>query len=139
MVLRIILILITFQANYYTGQKVFKSKFPTEDFDYRRDTWIRINNGSTDIVVAVENNSTAKVIRHTYIVSGESFTFKSIPIGSYTCKYMWTDKNGKRHYEQDNQSMTFKYDDIGGYEITLVESVEGNLSQSKISENDFFN
>lgn len=139
MILRLLVLLIVFQSSYYTGQKVFSSRFPSEVFDYSRDTWIRIINSETDIIVAVENVNSGKVIRHAYINGGDVYTFKAIPVGTYVCKYMWTGRDGRRHYEKDNQTMTYKSNEIGGYEITLTETTYGNLSQSTISEDDFFN
>jgi hypothetical protein len=128
-------------AQYYTGQKVFKDKFPTETKDYNKDTYIEIKNTSGDIIVAVENVSLDRVVQHAYIKSHDTYTFKNIPYGIYICKYMWTDNNGEKRYERDDSSMSFSYEksgDAGGYVITLKESQFGNLSQSGISENEFF-
>tara|TARA_B100001142_G_scaffold127925_1_gene129824 strand:- start:97 stop:540 length:444 start_codon:yes stop_codon:yes gene_type:complete len=125
-------------SQYYTGQKVFKDKFPPETKDYNQDTYIKIENASNDIIVAVENTYTGKVIQHAYITSKDIYEFKYIPVGNYVCKYMWTDSNGKKHYEKDNSSMDFPKDQYGGYVITLTETPLGNLSQSGISESQFF-
>ena len=51
---------------------------------------------------------------------------------------MWTDNYGKKHYEKDNSTMTFKKDEYGGYVITLTETQFGNLTQIGISEDEFF-
>ena len=51
---------------------------------------------------------------------------------------MWTDSYGKKRYEKDNSTMDFLKDQYGGYVITLTETPLGNLSQSGISENEFF-
>ena len=51
---------------------------------------------------------------------------------------MWTDNNGKKRYEIDNSSMDFPKDQYGGYVITLTQTPSGNLSQSAISESEFF-
>lgn len=126
-------------AQYYTGQKVFSSKFPSEVKDYNQDTYILIENSSTDIIVAVENVISGNVIQHAYITSKDSYKFEYIPVGTYVCKYMWTDTYGKKHFEKDDSSMTFKVDEYGGYVITLTEVEYGNLSQSGISEDEFFN
>jgi hypothetical protein len=53
--------------------------------------------------------------------------------------YMWTDTQGKRHYNIDDKSMDFPVNQIGGYEITMQKSVAGNLTQSAIDEDNFFN
>lgn len=127
------------EAQYYTGQKVFANKFPTEIIDSTKDTYIQINNSSGDIIVAVEQLSTGRVIRHVYIKSYETYKFHGIPTGTYVCKYMWTDQNGKRHFNKDDKSMKFKSNEVGGYIITMEKSVSGNLTQSGISESDFFN
>ena len=125
-------------SQYYTGQKVFKDKFPTENKDYNQDTYIKIENASGDIIVAVENTYTGKVIQHAYINSKDTYEFKYIPVGNYVCKYMWTDITGKKRFEKDNSSMDFPKNQYGGYIITLTETPLGNLSQSGISESDFF-
>ena len=128
-------------SQYYTGQRVFSNKFPSEIKDYNQDTYLMIDNtcrNCNDIIVAVEDIYNNRVIQHAYINSGDSYKFKSIPVGSYVCKYMWTDVLGKRRYEKDNKTMTYKAKEYGGYVITLEETVYGNLSQSSISENEFF-
>jgi len=130
---------ISVNAQYYTGQKVFVNKFPTEISDNTQDTYIQINNSDGDIIVAVEQFSSGRVIRHAYIKSNESYKFKNIPVGSFICKYMWTDRYGNKHFNKDDQSMQFKANEVGGYVITMEKSVSGNLTQSGISEADFFN
>ena len=52
---------------------------------------------------------------------------------------MYTDKLGKRHYSKDDKTLDFLADQIGGYVITMEVSSEGNLTQSDINENYFFN
>ena len=130
---------ISVNAQYYTGQKVFVNKFPTEISDNTQDTYIQINNSDGDIIVAVEQFSSGRVIRHAYIKSNDSYKFKNIPLGSFICKYMWTDRYGKKHFNKDDESMQFKANEVGGYVITMEKSVGGNLTQSGISEADFFN
>ena len=133
------LVFININAQYYTGQKVFASKFPSEIFDVNMDTYLKIINSDQDLIVAIENVSTGKVIRHAYINSEEAYEFKNIPVGSYVCKYMWTDKfSGKKQYNKDDQFLEYEENQYGGYVITMEGSVNGNLSQSEISENDFF-
>ena len=108
--------------------------------DYSQDTYIRIENSSDDMIVAVENVSTGKVIQHAYILARDTYDFEYIPVGTYVCKYMWTDKRtGKRLYEKDNEFMTFSKNEYGGYVITLQETVYGNLTSKSIDEEDFFN
>ena len=134
------LVFININAQYYTGQKVFASKFPPEVFDIKMDTYLKIVNSDQDLIVAIENVSTGKVIRHAYINLKEAYEFKNIPVGSYVCKYMWTDKfSGKKQYNKDDQFLEYEENQYGGYIITMEGSVNGNLSQSEISENDFFN
>ena len=65
-------------SQYYTGQKVFKDKFPSETKDYNQDTYIKIENASGDIIVAVENTYTGQVIQHAYITSRDTYEFKYI-------------------------------------------------------------
>ena len=136
-----LILLISFSSfsQYYTGQRVFAEKFPQELKDYNQDTYIKVNNVKGDIIVAIEDINLNRVIQHSYILSYETYTFKNIPTGTYVAKYMWTDSNGNKRFEKDNSSMKFKKDEYGGYEITLEETVNGNLSQSSISENEFFN
>ena len=52
---------------------------------------------------------------------------------------MWTDSRGKRHFNKDNSTMPFKPNEVGGYVITMQKTVNGNLTQSSISEDEFFN
>ncbi len=130
---------ISVNAQYYTGQKVFANKFPTEILDNSQDTYIQINNSSGDIIVAIEQLNSSRVVQHAYIKSNDTYKFKSIPIGTYICKYMWTDRNGNRHFNKDDKSMQFQVNEVGGYVITMEKSVSGNLTQSGISESDFFN
>jgi len=37
------------------------------------------------------------------------------------------------------QTRPFKPNEVGGYVITMEKTVSGNLTQSSISENEFFN
>ena len=136
-----LILLISFSSfsQYYTGQRVFAEKFPQELKDYNQDTYIKVNNVKGDIIVAIEDINLNRVIQHSYILSYQTYTFKNIPVGTYVAKYMWTDSNGNKRFEKDNSSMKFKKNEYGGYEITLEETVNGNLSQSSISENEFFN
>lgn len=125
----------------YTGQRIFKSKFPTEIKDYNQDTYIKIDNacsGCNDIIVAVESISLEKVVQHAYIKAGDTYEFKNIPLGTYVCKYMWTDSFGRKHYEKDEKTMEFGRDQYGGYIITMEQTLSGNLLQEDISENEFF-
>lgn len=126
-------------GQYYTGQKVFVNRFPPEIVDLTQDTYIEIKNAEGDIIVAVENINTNTVIQHAYIKSNDTFNFKNIPIGTYVCKYMWTDNLGKHRYVKDDANMVFKYNEVGGFQIIMQKSVSGNLSQTGISENEFFN
>ena len=128
-------------AQYYTGQKVFSNKFPSEKIDYSQDTYLKIDNscnGCNDIIVAIENVYTRKVIRHAYINSGDIFDFNYIPVGTYICKYMWTDRYGRKNYQKDDSSFSYGVDEVGGYIITLEQTRFGNLSQSSIDEDEFF-
>ena len=126
-------------AQYYTGQKVFANKFPVEISVSSQDTYIQINNSDGDIIVAVEKLSSGRVIQHAYIKSNDSYKFKGIPVGEFICKYMWTDRNGNKHFNKDDKSMQFNTNEVGGYIITMEKSISGNLTQSGISEDDFFN
>ena len=125
-------------AQYYTGQKVFKDKFPSETKDYNQDTYLKIENDGGDIIVAIENTRTGRVIQHAYINSRDTYEFKYIPVGSFVCKYMWTDNNGRKHFQKDNSTMNYGVDEVGGYVITLEETQFGNLSQTNINESEFF-
>ena len=51
---------------------------------------------------------------------------------------MWTDKYGNKHFQKDNSTMQYKTNEVGGYVITLEETTYGNLTQSNISEDEFF-
>tara|TARA_B100001059_G_C17795325_1_gene562675 strand:+ start:1205 stop:1639 length:435 start_codon:yes stop_codon:yes gene_type:complete len=129
----------TISAQYYTGQKVFASKFPQESVDLSMDTYLQINNSNIDMIVAIENVRTGKVIQHAYINSEDTYKFKNIPVGKFVCKYMWTDKFGNKNFQKDDAVLEYKENEYGGYVITMQKSVVGNLTQSSISENDFFN
>ena len=126
-------------SQYYTGQRVFANKFPSEVSDLNQDTYIQINNSNTDIIVAVRDLKSDRVIQHAYIKAEQTYKFKNIPVGTYVCNYMWTDSRGKRHFNKDNSTMPFKPNEVGGYVITMEKTVSGNLTQSSISEDDFFN
>ena len=126
-------------SQYYTGQRVFAKKFPVEVDDKNQDTYIHIKNSNTDIIVAVKDLTKGVVIQHAYINAKGNYKFTNIPVGTYVCMYMWTDLLGKRHYNIDDKSMAFLTNQIGGYVITMQKSVAGNLSQSPIDEEDFFN
>ena len=84
-------------SQYYTGQRVFSNKFPTEISDIKQDTYILIKNSNTDIIVAVKDLSRGFVIQHAYIKAQDNYKFTNIPVGKYVCMYMWTDSLGKRH------------------------------------------
>ena len=133
------LISINVTAQYYTGERVFALKFPSEKSNLDNDTYVQINNSNLDLIVAIEDISSGQVIQHAYIKAEDSYKFTNIPVGSYVCKYMWTDKNGNKNFQKDDSYLVYKKDEVGGYEITMQKSVSGNLSQSKISETDFFN
>lgn len=126
-------------AQYYTGQKVFANKFLVEISDNSQDTYIQINNSDGDIIVAVEQLRSGRVIQHAYIKSYDSYKFDGMPVGAFICKYLWTDRNGNKHFNKDDKSMQFNVNEVGGYVITMEKSVSGNLTQSGISEDDFFN
>ena len=126
-------------SQYYTGQRVFSNKFPSEKIDVNQDTYILIKNSNTDIIVAVKDLTRDKIIQHAYINAKDNYKFINIPVGKYVCMYMWTDTQGKRHYNIDDKSMDFPVNQIGGYEITMQKSVAGNLTQSAIDEDNFFN
>jgi hypothetical protein len=135
----VLIIFLNISAQYYTGEKVFASKFPSESIDLNMDTYLQINNSNLDIIVAIENVLTGRVIQHAYINSDDSYKFKNIPVGKYLCKYMWTDKFGNKNFQKDDSTLEYKENEYGGYVITMEKSVSGNLTQSSISENDFFN
>ena len=100
----VLFIPLVLSSQYYTGQKVFKSKFPPEIKDSSQDTYIEIINSNTDIIVAVRNVRSDRVIQHAYIKARQSYKFKNIPVGTYVCNYMWTDRNGKRYFKKDCKS-----------------------------------
>ena len=94
--------------------------------------------GKIDLV-AVRNIKSDRVIQHAYIKARQSYKFKNIPVGTYVCNYMWTDRNGKRYFNKDDKSLAFKTNEVGGYVITMQKTTSGNLTQSSISEDEFFN
>lgn len=128
-------------SQYYTGQKVFQDKFPTELVDINRSSYLLVKNSNQDIVVALKDVNKNIVIQHAYIKAEENYKFKNIPLGKYVCMYMWTDSFGKRHFSIDDKYMDFPEEktSYAYYEITMEKSVGGNLSQSSINEEDFFN
>ena len=128
-------------AQNYTGQRIYSSKFPSEIKDSEQDTYIKINNSCYDcynIVVAIEDFYRNRVIQHAFIKKGSNYSFKNLPVGTYFCKYLWTDEYGKKHYQKDNSKMQYKLDEVGGYEIILEKTQHGNLTKSTIDEDDFF-
>ena len=69
----VLFIPLVLSSQYYTGQKVFKSKFPPEIKDSSQDTYIEIINSNTDIIVAVRNVRSDRVIQHAYIKARQSY------------------------------------------------------------------
>ena len=64
------------------------SRFPSEVKDYSQDTYIHVENSSDDMIVAVENVSTGKVIQHAYILARTrmtSNTFQWVRTCANTC------------------------------------------------------
>ena len=135
----LLIISLNISAQYYTGQKVCNSEFPKESLDLNMDTYLQINNSNIDMIVAIENIRTGKVIQHAYINSENTYKFKNIPVGEFVCKNMWTDKFGNKNFLKDDEVLKYKENEYGGHVITMQKSVSGNLTQSSISENDFFN
>ena len=128
-------------SQYYTGERVFADKFPPELSDSNRSSYLLIKNSNLDIIVALKDVNKDKVIQHAYINAEDNYKFTNIPLGKYVCMYMWTDSSGKRHYSIDDKYLDFP-EEITNYayfEITMEKSVIGNLTQSSIDEEDFFN
>ena len=77
-----------FLSQYYTGQRVFEDKFPTEKIDKDRSSYLLIKNSDQDIIVALKDVNRDVVIQHAYIKARDNYKFKNIPLGKYVCMYM---------------------------------------------------
>ena len=137
----VLLISFTSFSQYYTGQRVFADKFPPESLDSNRSSYLLIKNSNLDIIVALKDVNNDKVIQHAYINAEDNYKFTNIPLGKYVCMYMWTDSSGNRNYSIDDKYLDFpeEISNYAYYEITMEKSVIGNLTQSSIDEQDFFN
>ena len=59
------IISLNISAQYYTGQKVFASKFPQESVDVNMDTYLQITNSNIDIISISDNLTVQRLSRTT--------------------------------------------------------------------------
>lgn len=112
----------------------------------------------THVVFIVIDTYTKRRIRNEFIRKGETFTMTKIPYGTYDYMYFtgrnWSNsvlinngtvKGGFKDYpsfnknEYNKDQMEFKRGYYGSYEITLSQTIGGNLETKSTSESDFFN
>lgn len=142
------------------GSSPYDSFFGKGVYNKSHNNWIEFENGNSyDAVVCLVNASSDQTIRNEYIRAGTTFKMTNIPNGTYYIKAFYgndwnptkTMNNGQLkggfdtnfHFSKsdgNNDRMTLKDD---GYQystgkITLYTVVNGNMSQQKISETEFF-
>ena len=112
----------------------------------------------THVVFVVVNTYTKKRIRNEFIRKGETFTMTKIPYGTYDYMYFtgrnWSNnvlinkgtvRGGFQDYKSFNKNdynedqMEFKRGYYGSYQITLSQTIGGNLETKSTSESAFFN
>ena len=112
----------------------------------------------THVVFVVINTYTKKRIRNEFIRKGETFTMTKIPYGTYDYMYFtgrnWSNnvlinkgtvRGGFQDYKSFNKNdynedqMEFKRGYYGSYQITLSQTIGGNLETKSTSESAFFN
>ena len=112
----------------------------------------------THVVFIVIDTYTKRRVRNEFIRKGETFTMTKIPYGTYDYMYFtgrnWSNdilinngtvKGGFKDYpnfnknENNKDQMEFKRGYYGSYEITLRQTIGGNLETKPTSESDFFN
>jgi hypothetical protein len=112
----------------------------------------------THVVFVVVDTHTKKRIRNEFIRKGEIFTMTKIPYGTYDYMYFtgrnWSNnvlinkgtvKGGFQDYKSFNKNdynedqMEFKRGYYGSYQITLSQTIDGNLETKSTSESAFFN
>lgn len=153
-----------FKVSKYKGKQLSNGASP---FDacfgkgrFSGNAWILFkNSNSSDAIVCLVNVNSGKTIRNEYIRAGSHFKMKSIPSGTYYLKVFYgNDWNPtlqnvcgtKGSFESDTHFS--KSDDRSDWievensdysyttgEITLYTVANGNMSQSPINEQSFFN
>ena len=112
----------------------------------------------THVVFVVIDTYTKKRVRNEFIRKGETFSMTKIPYGTYDYMYFtgrnWSNKvlinngtvrGGFKDYKSFSRNgikkdqMEFKRGYYGSYEITLSQTINGNLKTKSTSEADFFN
>jgi len=124
------------------------------------NAWILFKNSNTsDAIVCLVNAYSGKTIRNEYIRTGSHYKMESIPSGTYYLKVFYgndwnpTLKNvcgtkgsfetdvhfSKSEDRSDWIEVQNNYDSYSTGEITLYTVANGNMSQSPINEESFFN
>ena len=124
------------------------------------NAWLVFKNSNTsDAIVCLVNVSSGKTVRNEYIRAGSRYKMESIPSGTYYLKVFYgndwnpTLKNvcgtkgsfetdvhfSKSEGRSDWIEVQNNYDSYSTGEITLYTVANGNMSQSPISEESFFN
>jgi len=124
------------------------------------NAWILFkNSNSSDAIVCLVNVNSGKTIRNEYIRAGSHFKMKSIPSGTYYLKVFYgNDWNptlqnvcgtkgsfeSDAHFSKSDDSSDWIEVENSDYsyttgEITLYTVANGNMSQSPINEQSFFN
>ena len=124
------------------------------------NAWLVFKNSNTsDAIVCLVNVSSGKTVRNEYIRAGSHYKMESIPSGTYYLKVFYgndwnptlqnvcgtrgsfeTDVHfSKSEGRSDWIEVQNNYDSYSTGEITLYTVANGNMSQSPISEESFFN
>lgn len=124
------------------------------------NAWLVFKNSNTsDAIVCLVNVSSGKTVRNEYIRAGSHYKMESIPSGTYYLKVFYgndwnptlqnvcgtkgsfeTDVHfSKSESRSDWIEVQNNYDSYSTGEITLYTVANGNMSQSPISEESFFN
>lgn len=71
-------------ANPQTGERPYEGTLGNSEYSDIHENWIEINNNSSqDLVIFLVDFLSKKLIRHTYIRSGDSYTMRKITTGDY--------------------------------------------------------
>tara|TARA_X000000368_G_C22887756_1_gene648186 strand:+ start:186 stop:764 length:579 start_codon:yes stop_codon:yes gene_type:complete len=140
-----------------TGGNPYYSYFGSGEYDSENNFYLKVKAPSdSDIVFNLINNRNNKIVRSVYIKRSEEYTIEWIKPGLYDYSYMsgldwWSGleiNNGikggfvrnlsfhKNRYGQDQLEYEQGY--TGGYVITLINVVGGNLDTREVGKSDFF-
>ena len=148
----------------YKGKQLSNGKSPFDacfgKSKYGGNAWILFKNSNTsDAIVCLVNVNSGRTIRNEYIRAGSNYKMRKIPSGTYYLKVFYgndwnpTIKNvcgtkgsfdtgahfSKSEDSSDWISVENNSSSYSTHEITLYTVANGNMSQSPIDEQSFFN